>query len=509
MPHRQSQLQSLLVDASTEGFVVADEQGRIRYTNPAACQIFGYSNVELLGLSVEDLMPREHRDMHQGLRQGYNRKPIGKPMGKGRNLRALRKDGSSFYVEISLTPLAVEGGKWVFALITDVDVRVKLHLENEVLNQKLKDLLEARTLELSQTQQLYQVVARNYPNGMICVLDDRFNCLFAEGQSLVDLRMTGKEMAGTPYLDHVPDALQSSMRTHLKEALNSGNDSIEVEHDGHWFQVDSVALDGPNAGQLLVIEQNISTAVEALKKEKEVNEWMSRFVSMASHEFRTPLSTISLSADLSARHLEQGKTERVAPHLEKIQGSIRHMTHMLNDYLNLEKLGSGEFKGAEQNLDLASVLRDLVAEAEVAATEAHTFVLDLSHDALQQSRMFCSLEVVVGMVSNLLSNAVKYSPKGGQTTVRLSSEDGQWVLSFQDEGLGISRQDLPLIFKRFYRAESTHHIPGTGVGLDLVMQYVQTLGGSLNCESTLGQGSCFTLKWPQKTGPNSAQKPAS
>lgn len=165
MPHRIQNLQSILADASTEGFVVADKHGVIEFCNPAACALFGYGEGEMAGMRVDDLVPREHRGHHAELRGSYHAAPAHKPMGKGRNLRALRKDGSSFYVEISLTPIATAEGTWVCALITDVDLRVKLHHENDALNTRLKDLLEARTLELSQTQKLYQTVARTTPTG--------------------------------------------------------------------------------------------------------------------------------------------------------------------------------------------------------------------------------------------------------------------------------------------------------------------------------------------------------
>ena len=496
MPQRIENLQSILVDASTEGFVVADEHGVIQFCNPAACALFGYGEGEMSGMRVDDLVPREHRGHHAELRGSYHAAPAHKPMGKGRNLRALRKDGSSFYVEISLTPIATEEGTWVCALITDVDLRVKLHHENDALNTRLKDLLEARTLELSQTQKLYQTVARNYPNGMICVLDENLVCLFAEGKYLDELRMSGNDLAGTPYLDHLPDALRDSIRQHLERAQRGGMQSTEIAHDGHWFQLDAVALDGPNEGQLMVIEQNISEAVAALKKEKEVNEWMSRFVSMASHEFRTPLSAISLSADLTHRHLKQGNVARTLPHLEKIQGNVRHLTSILNDFLNLERLESGKLDKMDGSFDLVDLLERLVHDGTLTATAAHRIHLDVDAPAMAKRTVVGNEEAMTGIASNLLSNAIKYSPDGGEIAVRLSRTPHEWRLAVEDQGMGIAAKDLPHIFQRFYRAEATQHIPGTGVGLDLVVRYAHALGGTVNCHSESGKGTRMTVVWP-------------
>ena len=496
MPSRIPDLQIRLVEASTEGFVVADETGAVKYTNPAAAELFGYTSEEMLTLRVEDLMPREHRMGHHALRESYHNKPEQKPMGTGRNLRALRNDGTSFYVEISLTPLPTENGNWVCALITDVDEKVKLHQENEALNRKLSDLLDARTLELSQTQQLYQAVARNYPNGMICVLDKDLKCVFAEGKSLSELRMSGKELAGTAYLDHLPDHVRTDVRNLLEATQQGGMHSTEVEHDGAWFQLDAVRLDGPNQGQLLVIEQDISTAVQALKKEKEVNEWMSRFVSMASHEFRTPLSAIGLSADLSARHLNQGNLPRLKPHLAKIQGNIRHLTSILNDFLNLERLETGKLDHSETCFDVLELMEKIVAESQLTATGDQLIHLRVGDHVKAHRKVFSLEEALTGILSNLLSNAIKYSPEGTDVHVNLDRSDTEWKLEVSDEGVGISKADLPHVFQRFFRAESTQHIPGTGVGLDLVTRYTHSLGGRISCVSEQGVGSTFTVVWP-------------
>jgi PAS domain S-box-containing protein len=496
MPRHINNLQSILVEASTEGFVVADEQGVIQFCNPAASDLFGYDQDEMTGMRVEDLIPREHRGNHAALRSSYHAKPERKPMGKGRNLRALRKDGSSFYVEISLTPLSTEDRSWVCALITDVDLRVKLHLENEALNSRIKDLLETRTLELSQTQQLYQTVARNYPNGMICVLDENLVCLFAEGKYLDELRLSGNDLAGTPYLDHLPDELREGIRQNLERALKGGIQSTEIAHNGHWFQLDAVALDGPNEGQLMVIEQNISEAVAALKKEKELNEWMSRFVSMASHEFRTPLSAISLSADLTQRHLTHGNVARTLPHLEKIQGNVRHLTSILNDFLNLERLESGKIENLDGTFDLADLLQRVVQDGTLSATATHRIHLHIEANAKAHPMVVGNQEAITGIASNLLSNAIKYSPNGGNIVVELSRHAHEWRLVVEDQGVGISPEDSPHIFQRFYRAEATQHIPGTGVGLDLVVRYAHVMGGTVTCQSEIGQGTRMTVVWP-------------
>lgn len=489
-------LQIRLIEASTEAFVVADESGQIQFVNPAACALFGYTAAEMRSLRVENLMPRSKRDGHHQHRASYHARPERKPMGMGRNLKALRKDGSQMYVEISLNPVETDSGSWVCAMITDVDEKVRLHQENERLNQRLASLLEDKTRELDKTQQLYQAVARNYPNGMICVLDRDFKCVFAEGKSLSELRMSSKALEGTDYLAHVPESVREEIQSMLMATLETGASSHEVEHEGASFQLDAVRLDGPNAGQILIIEQDISKAVQALKKEKEVNEWTSRFVSMASHEFRTPLSAISLSADLSLRHLDQGNTDRLEPHLGKIQNNVKQLIGILNDYLNLERLENSNLEDALTRFDLVALLEKCMAEAQVSAGQNQRVHFEWD-DALDAHRhIIASQEAVAGVVSNLLSNALKYSADDLDVCVRLSQQGGMWNVEVEDRGVGISQNDLPHVFQRFFRAQNVQHIPGTGVGLDLVSRYARALNGSIHCTSTEGKGSTFTLIWP-------------
>ena len=141
-------------------------------------------------------------------------------------------------------------------------------------------------------------------------------------------------------------------------------------------------------------------------------------------------------------------------------------------------------------------MEKIVAESQLTATGDQLIHLRVGDHVKAHRKVFSLEEALTGILSNLLSNAIKYSPEGTDVHVNLDRSDTEWKLEVSDEGVGISKADLPHVFQRFFRAESTQHIPGTGVGLDLVTRYTHSLGGRISCVSEQGVGSTFTVVWP-------------
>lgn len=488
---------ALLAEA-TEGILVCGRDGRIRYANPAAYLLFNYPAQELQGLSIDALVPDNVRSGHASLRESYAAHPVRKPMGHGRDLRARRSDGSEFPVEVSLTPLDSPEGPVIAALVTDITERKRLEEQVHRLNRLLEKQVVDRTRELNYSQQLYRAVARNYPNGTISVLDEALRYEFVEGKELFALRITSEALHGNSYLEQLPAEVRGEVEGRLRRALAGADVQFELEHHGEHYRIDAVALQVEGTPKVLVVEQNISAVTAALKKERHLNELKSRFVSMASHEFRTPLSTIASSADLAGAHLERANPDRAAAHLDKIRRAVQHVVGILDDYLSLEKFEEGSWDDVPQEVDVAGLLRALVAQQERTLRPGQTLLLDIHPEA--EGRTTFPPKVLLGIASNLISNAIKYSEEGDVVRVVLDRadlpEDG-WRLTVEDEGLGISESDQALIFNRFFRSERVHHIPGTGVGLDLVARYLDGVGGTITFTSTPGEGSRFVAVWPE------------
>lgn len=486
----------MLTEAS-EGIVVCTPDGVIAYANPAACQLFGYTEHELEGQSIDVLVPERVRGGHAHLRSNYAAHPGRKPMGQGRDLSGRRKDGSEFPVEVSLTPIESENGLAIAALITDITERIRLQEQILRLNRLLEKQVMDRTRELNYSQQLYRAVARNYPNGTISVLDESLHYEFVEGKELYALRITSEALHGSAYLEQLPEEIRDAVAERLRRALAGEDQQFTLEHHGEHYRIDAVALHMEGAPKVLVVEQNVSAVTLALQKERHLNELKSRFVSMASHEFRTPLSTISSSADLAEHHLERNNPERAEVHLGRIRRSVQHLVSILDDYLSLEKFEEGSWDDAPSEVDVAGLLRSQVAQHERTLRPGQTLHLTVSPAA--EGTALLPPKAVIGVAANLISNAIKYSEEGDAVRVALDRDaSGSWRLQVSDEGVGIADSDKELIFNRFYRGEGVHHIPGTGVGLDLVAQFIHGLGGSISFTSAIGEGSTFVAVWPSQ-----------
>ncbi len=237
----------------------------------------------------------------------------------------------------------------------------------------------------------------------------------------------------------------------------------------------------------------------ALQKERELGELKSRFVSMASHEFRTPLSTILSSSSLIGKYentVDQGKRQK---HIDRIQSSVRNLTSILNDFLSLEKLESGKItKHAESWLVFDEFISQLVEEVSLTAKEGQKIEFTSEGDSI----VFISEPYVRNILINLLSNALKYSPN--QSIVTLLAKVDNDILSIDviDRGFGIPKNEQQHLFTRFFRANNVQNIKGTGLGLTIVKRYLDLLGGSISFSSKEGEGTTFSVSIPAKHKPN-------
>jgi PAS domain S-box-containing protein len=231
----------------------------------------------------------------------------------------------------------------------------------------------------------------------------------------------------------------------------------------------------------------------ALEKEKELNELKSRFVSMASHEFRTPLTGILSSAELLQEYGARWTEERKLVHLRRIQASVQHMTSLLNDVLVIGKADAGKLEFKPAPLDLVKLCRELVEEMQLSAGAKHTLTF-----ASQVKSAPASMDenLLRHIVSNLLSNAIKYSPQGGEVQCTLTCQADQAILQVKDQGIGIPLEDQAHLFETFHRASNIRNIPGTGLGLAIVKRSVDSHGGTINVSSQVGVGTTVTVTLP-------------
>jgi signal transduction histidine kinase len=235
----------------------------------------------------------------------------------------------------------------------------------------------------------------------------------------------------------------------------------------------------------------------ALEREKELSELRSSFVSLVSHEFRTPLTVIQSSTDLLSHYHHRWSDEKKLTHFGRITSAVKHMTQLLNDVLTIGKAEAGQLKFEPSPIDLLAFCNELVESLQLSASPHHTinFVAQCNYTNVQIDK-----KLLGHIFTNLLSNAIKYSPQGGTVQFNLLCTSSSAVFRIQDTGIGIPSKDIEKVFESFGRASNVGTIPGTGLGLAIVKKCVDLHGGEIAIESELGVGTTFIVKLPLNEG---------
>jgi signal transduction histidine kinase len=238
----------------------------------------------------------------------------------------------------------------------------------------------------------------------------------------------------------------------------------------------------------------------ALEKEQELSELRNSFLSLVSHEFRTPLTTIRSSAELLERYNDRFSWEKKLTHYQRIQSAVERMTQLLDEVLLIGQAEAGKLKFEPTPIDLVCWCSDLVEGMQIVVENAHT---DNSH---QHMLSFTSSgdctdaqmdEKLLGhILTNLLSNALKYSPEGGAVQFDLVCTDSEAIFRISDNGIGIPKSDFAQLFESFSRAQNVGGIQGTGLGLAIVKKAVDLHGGTIAVESEVGVGTTFSVTLP-------------
>jgi len=240
--------------------------------------------------------------------------------------------------------------------------------------------------------------------------------------------------------------------------------------------------------QLQAAERSVR---EALVKERELHALKSRFVAMASHEFRTPLSTIMSSTDLIARYVDGN--ERVDKHVTRIRGKVREMTSMLNEFLSLERIEQGLVNCQPTHFDIVHLGIELIEELRTLTGDGQTITYD--HEGSDRN-VTLDRQMLGNVIVNLMTNAVKYSPQGKPITMRTVIKDGRLRVTVHDQGIGVPEDDHQHLFERFFLGSNVTTIQGTGLGLNLVKRYLDIMQGGIGFSSVPGN-TVFTVDLPQ------------
>lgn len=463
---------------SIDGHFLVDARLCIQQANRACQQIFGYADSEYHGHSVLNLVPPSAAAQLQASFQAAQRKG-GLPTTE---LYACRKAGDLFAAELTISP--TKDGGFVCTI---------------------RDITERKRAEAARHEQrdLLQLVIDHVPD-LIMVKDRSGRFQLVNTQAAQRYGMTPAEMVGKTDADLNPHTTQVAFyRQKDQEALDSGQPIFIPEEAilDRYYQTSKIPLKQATGqpDHLLIVafdithRKNTELALEqALQREKELSELKSRFISMASHEFRTPLAAIRAIADTLILYRHKLSVEQIDKRLTKIQDQVNHLTGIIEDVLHLVRLQASRIEYTPVSIDLEALARTIIEEL----TDQFGDNRIVYHCDTRLRTVTLDPKLMRQIMTNLMSNALKYSRAEQLVYVDLTYQPGALTLQIRDEGIGIPATDLPHLYEPFHRAANVGVIAGTGLGLIITKESVELQGGTIEVTSQLGVGTTCTVWLP-------------
>ena len=399
---KEKGLFDLLTETISEGIVIVNAKQTIVTLNETLAQLFGYNKEELIGESLEILIPQRYHHNHSSHVKTFLKNSEKRIMGQGRELFGIRKDGSQFPLEVGLKPFQSNGEINVMALVIDITLRKQHEQELKDLNNQLEQKVSERTQELQDS---------------IVLLENE----------------------------------------------------IEKRKDA---------------------ENKIK---ESLRKERELNELKTKFLSLVSHEFKTPLSGILSSTSLIGKYTTTEQQEKREKHVKTITSKVKYLNNILDDFLSVERLETGKVNYKITLFPLSKVINEVIYNANMLLKEGQIINYPEGIDDIEINFDEKVLELVL---SNLVNNAIKYSPENTNIDLKVFQKEKSLQITIIDQGIGIPKKEQKFIFNRYFRAENALLNQGTGIGLNIAKSHLENLGGDITFESKENEGSSFTIEIP-------------
>lgn len=473
------------VESSPVAKIMVDGRGVIVLANAEARRLFGYEERQLVGSSVEMLVPEPHRAVHTGLRSAFLAAPSARRMGSGRDLYGLRRDGTQFPVEIGLSPVSTPDETFVLAAVLDLTERKRLE-------QRFRETVHSAPIAIAMVD----------GSGSIVLANAEIHRLFGyEADTL--LGCTIDVLVPAPSRDGHPRQRSAYVAHPTARRMGEGRDLHGARRDGTEIPVEvglnPVIIDGETFVLAAVVdlserrhlEDGLRESNEALERS---NMELQQFAYVASHDLQTPLRSISGFAQLLKEDYGDRLDDTADDWIRRIINGTDTMRTLVRDLLAFSRVDSQAMPFTD--IDLGEVVDEVIE------------LLDASIRELGGSVERTELPVVKGdrsqlmqMLENLIGNALKYHGDD-PPLVSVSAERAadSWRISVADNGMGIDPKHHERIFEIFRRLHTQQDIPGTGIGLAVVRRVVHRHGGDIGLESTPGEGTTFTFTIPVSEG---------
>lgn len=398
----------------------------------------------------------------------------------------IRRDKTSFPVSLTITAVKDNDEKIIGFMGVAIDVAERRKAEDE----------------LRRIKKLFLQLLRNYPDGIISIIDDKYKFVFTGGELHGRLGTDQEKLLGADIYPNFGESLRDFIIAKVSNVFLTGNTvpNLELPYTitGETYMMDAFPLVEGNGSvnRVGVIIRNISGLKkteeglrDALEKERELGELKSRFVSMASHEFRTPLSTVLSSSYLIGKYNTTEEQPKREKHLQRIVSSVGLLTEILNDFLSLGKIEEGKIQVKFSDFSIKEMVNETIKEMDQSIKKDQ----EISYKHQGSAEVFLDSSLLKFIIMNLVSNASKFSSEGASIEIKTVNENQCILLSVKDHGIGISKPDQQHLMERFFRGDNATNIQGTGLGLHIVAKYTELMNGTIEWKSELEEGTEFII----------------
>ncbi len=494
---RKLKIKGKALEFALNGIVITDaqqEDNPIIYYNKAFQKLTGYTKEEIMGHNCRFLQRKDRNQ--EGVKQ--IREAIKTGSSCQVEVRNYKKDGSMFWNEVSVNPIRATNGKITHFIGIQNDVSERVMAEQEIshlikiFNDSLNEIyvFDAESLEFTHAN---------------------FGAQKSIGYKLQELQSM------KPY-ELMPEFSKKKFIKLIQPILSNSRKKVELEttysrKDGSSYPVEIHMQSSSLEDRTLIVaivmdisdrkdytkklENTVAERTEQLRqaliKEKELGALKTKFLSLVSHEFKTPLSAILTSATLIGKYPLEDQQQKRDKHIKSITSEVKHLTGILDDFLSVERLEQGKEIYKMTEFYLSKVINEVVYSANMLLKTGQKIEYPIN---IEEIRIFQDEKIVALTLTNLLHNAIKYSHENTTIFMEVEVLENRVIFRIKDQGVGIPAGDQKHIFERYFRAGNVLTTQGTGIGLNIVKTHVENLGGSIEFESVENQGSIFTIVLP-------------